>query len=100
MYVRKKDNRSGTVSVVVVSKQSGVYKEIKNFGTSSDTTTIEKFVQQGSAWIRRQEALPDMFDQYEREKAERETVEYFFNHIENHYQTTKKYICRFLFLYY
>jgi transposase len=83
MYVRKKNNRSGTVSVVVVSKQSGVYKEIKNFGTSSDTTTIGKLVEQGNDWIRLQESLPDMFDTYAREKAGRETIEYFFNHIEN-----------------
>ena len=29
MYVRKKHNRSGSTSVVVVSKASGKYKEIK-----------------------------------------------------------------------
>ncbi|MCQ2259490.1 MAG: hypothetical protein MJZ41_16115 [Bacteroidaceae bacterium] len=32
MYVRKKHNRSGSTSVVVVSKASGKYKEIKSFG--------------------------------------------------------------------
>jgi len=31
MYVRKKKKRSGTVGVVVVSKSSGKYKEIKSF---------------------------------------------------------------------
>ena len=30
MYVRKKHNRSGSTSVVVVSKASGKYKEIKS----------------------------------------------------------------------
>ncbi len=33
MYVRRKKNRSGSISVVVVSKSSGHYKEIKSFGT-------------------------------------------------------------------
>ena len=31
MFVRKKKNRSGTVSVVVVDKRHG-FKEVKNFG--------------------------------------------------------------------
>jgi hypothetical protein len=33
MYVRRKKHRSGTVSVVVVSKSSGKYKEVKHVGT-------------------------------------------------------------------
>ena len=31
MFVRKKKNRSGTISVVVVDKRHG-FKEVKNFG--------------------------------------------------------------------
>ena len=83
MYVRKKNNRSGSVSVVIVSKQSGVYKEIRTIGTSCKTSEVVALVQQGKDWIRRQNALPDMFDTYARAKAERESVEYFLNHIEN-----------------
>ena len=83
MFVRKKNNRSGTVSVVIVSKQSGSYKEISTLGTSSKASEIEEMIRRGKDWIRRQNVLPDMFDKYEREKAERETIEYFFNHIEN-----------------
>jgi len=83
MFVRKKKNRSGTVSVVVVCKQSGAYKEIRTVGTSSDEFEIAAFVQQGNDWIRRQSATPDMFDKYEREKAEREDVDHFLNNIKN-----------------
>ena len=83
MYVRKKNNRSGTVSVVVVSKQLGSYKEIRIVGTSSKESEIEEFVRRGKDWIRQQNPLPDMFDQYDREKAARETVEYFLDHVEN-----------------
>ena len=83
MFVRKKNNRSGTVSVVIVSKQSGGYKEIRTLGTSSKESEIANLVEQGNDWIRRQSAIPDMFDTYEREKAERTTIEYFLNHIEN-----------------
>jgi transposase len=83
MFVRKKNNRSGTVSVVVVSKQYGVYREIRTVGTSSSASKIAEFVQQGEAWIRQQNTLPDIFDKYGQSKAEAEVMEDFFNRIEN-----------------
>lgn len=52
MYVRKKHNRSGTTSVVVVSKTSGKYKEIKSFGASSSEEDIESRCNKAAAWIR------------------------------------------------
>jgi hypothetical protein len=78
MHVRKKKNRSGTVSIVIVNKQSGAYRELRTIGTSSDDSELAALVQQGKDWIRRQNSLPDMFDKNEREKVERETVDYFF----------------------
>jgi transposase len=83
MFIRKKKNRSGTISVVVVSKQSGSYKELQSIGTSSDESEIARLVQQGNDWIEQQKGIPNMFDQYEREQAERATVEYFLNNITN-----------------
>jgi len=68
---------------VVVSKQSGSYKEVQAIGTSSDESEIAELVQQGNDWIRRQSAVPDIFSQYEQEKAEREVVEHFFSNIKN-----------------
>lgn len=52
MYVRKKHNRSGTTSVVVVSKAIGKYKEIKSFGFSSSEEDIESLCNKAAAWIR------------------------------------------------
>ena len=52
MYVRKKHNRSGTTSVVVVSKANGKYKEIKSFGSSSSEEDIESRCNKAAAWIR------------------------------------------------
>lgn len=52
MYVRKKHNRSGSTSVVVVSKASGRYKEIKSFGSSTSEEEIESLCQRATAWIR------------------------------------------------
>jgi len=47
MFVRKKNNRSGTVSAVIVSKQSGTYREIRAVGTSADATEVAELVEQG-----------------------------------------------------
>ena len=52
MYIRKKRNRSGTTSVVVVSKSSGKYKEIKSFGCSSSEEDIEYLCDNAAEWIR------------------------------------------------
>ena len=83
MFVRKKNNRSGTVSVVVVSKQSGAYREIHTVGTSSDKLSVLELVQQGKDWILGQNILPDMFEQSQRKQTERASCEYFFDRIEN-----------------
>ena len=85
MYVRRKRNRSGSTSVVIVSKQSGRYKEIHVVGVSSDSATIETLERQGRQWIKQKTGLPlfDIFEQHENEKFERYNVDYFFNNIEN-----------------
>ena len=75
MFVRKKNNRSGSVSVVIASKQSGAYREIRTVGTSSKASEVTGLVEEGKEWIRRQNTIPNMFDQYDREKAERDTIE-------------------------
>ena len=86
MYVRKKRNRSGSISVVVVSKQSGRYSEVHVVGVSSNPATIEELYRQGLLWIKGKRAvsdMPDIFEQYEQEKFERDVVDYFFNNIEH-----------------
>lgn len=45
-------NRSSTTSVVVVSKDSGKYKEIKSFGSSSSEEDIKSLCNKAAAWIR------------------------------------------------
>jgi transposase len=51
MFVRKKPNRSGVVSVQVIDKSSGKYKLIKTIGSSSDPKIIEQLYIQGKQWI-------------------------------------------------
>ncbi|MBR6774605.1 MAG: hypothetical protein IKM23_02675, partial [Bacteroidales bacterium] len=52
MFVRKKKNRSGSTSVIVVEKNSNKYKEHITIGISSDENEIEGLVEQGKEWIR------------------------------------------------
>jgi len=51
MFVRKKKNRSGVISVQVIDKSSGSYKLVKTIGSSADPKTVEKLYLEGQNWI-------------------------------------------------
>ena len=51
MYVRKKKNRSGTISVAVVDKSSGRYREIKTFGTVISEDEADILYNKACVWI-------------------------------------------------
>jgi transposase len=55
MFVRKKKNRSGTVSVQVISKDNKKYKVIKSFGASFDQDIIEQKYLSAHHYIKEQE---------------------------------------------
>ncbi len=55
MYIRKKINKSGSTSVVVVDKSCGSYKEITCIGVSKDQKEISDLVTKGKEWIRKRE---------------------------------------------
>ena len=51
MYVRKKKNRSGTTSVVIVSKARGFYEEIRSFGTASTDEEVAALYSKAQHWL-------------------------------------------------
>lgn len=51
MFVRKKRHRSGTISVVVVDKSSGKFREIKSFGVVSSDEDVTALCQKAQQWI-------------------------------------------------
>jgi transposase len=51
MYVRKKKNKSGIISVQVIDKSSGNYKVLKTIGSSKDPDTVEKLWNLGKEFI-------------------------------------------------
>ena len=65
--MRRKANRSGTTSVVVVDKSSGKFKELKVVGIASSPQEIAELERQGRRWIdeyTRQQTID--FDESER----------------------------------
>jgi transposase len=51
VFVRKKQNRSGIISVQVIDKSTGKYKLVKTIGSSSNTDEINELFKQGQAFI-------------------------------------------------
>jgi transposase len=83
MFVRKKKNRSGTTSVIVVDKSTGVYKEIATIGVSRGSSDIESLCLQGKKWIETHCGNLDIFELYEKDCEEKQVTEYLLSNIEN-----------------
>ena len=52
MFVRKKVNRSGSTSVVVVSKRHGKFTEVKHFGVAKSEAEADSLYREAKAWLR------------------------------------------------
>lgn len=83
MFIRKKKNRSGTTSIVVVDKSSGAYREIKTIGTSENVDEIATYYQQGKKWIATYLGDQDMFEKHERESEEKQFTAYLLSNVEH-----------------
>ena len=51
MFVRKKTNRSGTISVVVVSKAHGKFTEVKKFGVAKSEEEADDMFRKAQLWL-------------------------------------------------
>ena len=60
MFVRKKKNQSGSVSIQIISKTSGKYKVVETIGCSSNDYEIEILIKQANE--RLLELEPNLFD--------------------------------------
>ena len=83
MYVRKKSNRSGSTSVVVIEKNNGKVCYLKTMGVSSDANEIEELYVQGKKWIMEQTGQRDMFFEHARQKEEKEIVKGLLDKVEH-----------------
>ncbi|MDR2569407.1 MAG: hypothetical protein LBD23_03785 [Oscillospiraceae bacterium] len=83
MFVRRKKNRSGTTSIVVIDKSGGRFRELKTIGVSSDEQEIAKLYQQGKKWILVQRGERDIFAVQAQEVEEKQVTDYLLSNIEN-----------------
>ncbi len=83
MFLRKKVNPSGVISVQVINKSSGKYRVIKTIGSSPDALVIEALFEQGKKWISDYLGELDIFEQATREAEEKKVTDYLLSNIEN-----------------
>ena len=78
MFIKKKKNRSGTISIVVAEKTKGSYKELVTIGIAKDANDIDSLVNDGREWISKEESRRhpqlDLYGE-EREACDREREE-------------------------
>ncbi len=82
MFIRKKKNRSGTTSVVVVDKSRSGYREIVTIGVSNDSSEIEELCREGKKWIDARCDGSDIFEQAAKELEEKQVAEYLLSNVE------------------
>lgn len=83
MFIRKRKNRSGSTSVVVVDKTHGVFKEIRTIGIGTNQLEIEHLYQEGKKWVSTHCGSPDIFDTHQKEVEEKQVVDYLLSNVEN-----------------
>ena len=83
MFVRKKKNPSGIVSIQVIDKSNNRYKVVKTIGSSSDPVTIEELCIKGKQWISSQLGVQDIFEVYNKAQEELQVATALLSNIEN-----------------
>jgi hypothetical protein len=49
MFIRKKNNKSGTVSIQLIDKSRGRYKVFKTIGSSMDPLEVDRLIDQAKS---------------------------------------------------
>ena len=83
MFVRKKKNRSGRTSIIVIDKSGGRFRELKTIGVSSDEKELAEFVKTGKRWIASYCGEQDIFSIAEQEREEKQVISSLLSNIEN-----------------
>ena len=83
MFVRKKKNPSGVISVQVIDKSQGKYRVVKTIGSSSDLSIVEALYREGLQWISDYLGQLDIFDNYDKEIEEEQVVTHLISNIEH-----------------
>ncbi|MCJ7554345.1 MAG: hypothetical protein MUO34_10730 [Ignavibacteriaceae bacterium] len=79
MFARQKKNKSGVISIQIISKNSGKYKVIKTIGSSNDRKKIDKLFKQAKQEIDKIQGQEQFNFEINKEK---DLVDTFFNSID------------------
>jgi len=79
--VRKKKNKSGSVSIQIIDKRKR-YRVVKTIGVSSDPDIIDQLIQQANWWIQQQQHRGQL-KLFSFQTKEEQTIEGFVNQIAN-----------------
>lgn len=83
MFIRKKKNPSGVISLQIIDKSKSKYKVVRTIGSSKDELFVDDLIKKGCQWIEVQSGTPDMFKQKAREEEEKQVTEHLLSNIEN-----------------
>ena len=83
MFIRKKKNPSGIISVQVIDKSLSKYRVVKTIGSSSDNCIIEELCIQAEDWISGHVGGQDLFKQSSKEQEEVHIVQNLLSNIDN-----------------
>jgi hypothetical protein len=83
MFIRKKKNPSGVISVQVIDKSLGKYRVIKTIGSSSDDDEVKSLLEKGKRWISNYKGEQDIFELATKQKEESQVLDYLLSNVEN-----------------
>jgi len=83
MFVRKKKNHSGLISVQVIDKSHGKYHVLKTVGSSMNLHVVDELFKQGRRWISSHLGEQDIFEQAAKEADEKQVVNFLLTKVEN-----------------
>lgn len=84
MFVRRKKNKSGTVSIVVVDKHGGKFKELHTVGIAHSEEEITSFCAKGKQWIDDHKGQQTIdFDDFTKKEQEFKAAEAMLNNIDS-----------------
>jgi transposase len=61
MFIRKKKNRSGNISVTIINKAGGIYEVVKSFGSSNTAQGVELLYQKARRHLESLSQQPSLF---------------------------------------
>ena len=83
MFVRKKHNASGVISIQIIKKENRKSVLVKTIGSSSKPEEIELLFEKGKRWIKDYKGELDLFDERSSELTQESAVDYLVSNIEN-----------------